>query len=240
MTAAPLPSLALVILDGWGLAEPGPGNAISLAKTPVFDRLWGRVSPHPALRPGSRRRPARGPDGQLRGRPPQPRRRGDRQAGPGADRRRRSPTAASLRTRRCWPLASAARNSPRGRLHLLGLVSDGGVHSGWEHIEATDRAGHPGGCPRRRLSRLHRRSRHASPRRPRLPRRARALAAPRRARSPPSAVATTRWIATPVGSGPSSPTTRSSTAAACTRPARRRRSRPPMSAARPTSSSSRP
>ena len=30
-----------------------------------------------------------------------------------------------------------ARNSPRGRLHLLGLVSDGGVHSGWEHIEAT-------------------------------------------------------------------------------------------------------
>ena len=29
-----------------------------------------------------------------------------------------------------------ARSSPRGRLHLLGLVSDGGVHSGWEHIEA--------------------------------------------------------------------------------------------------------
>src|SRR6201999_3800301 len=29
-----------------------------------------------------------------------------------------------------------ARNSPRGRLHLLGLISDGGVHSGWEHIEA--------------------------------------------------------------------------------------------------------
>jgi 2,3-bisphosphoglycerate-independent phosphoglycerate mutase len=29
-----------------------------------------------------------------------------------------------------------ARRSPRGRLHLLGLVSDGGVHSGWEHIEA--------------------------------------------------------------------------------------------------------
>jgi len=31
----------------------------------------------------------------------------------------------------------SARRSPRGRLHLLGLVSDGGVHSGWEHIEAT-------------------------------------------------------------------------------------------------------
>jgi 2,3-bisphosphoglycerate-independent phosphoglycerate mutase len=31
---------------------------------------------------------------------------------------------------------AAARESPRGRLHLMGLVSDGGVHSGWEHIEA--------------------------------------------------------------------------------------------------------
>jgi 2,3-bisphosphoglycerate-independent phosphoglycerate mutase len=30
----------------------------------------------------------------------------------------------------------AARESPRGRLHLMGLVSDGGVHSGWSHIEA--------------------------------------------------------------------------------------------------------
>ena len=29
-----------------------------------------------------------------------------------------------------------ARSGPRGRLHLMGLVSDGGVHSGWEHIEA--------------------------------------------------------------------------------------------------------
>jgi len=32
--------VCLVILDGWGLAEDGPGNAISLASTPVFDSLW--------------------------------------------------------------------------------------------------------------------------------------------------------------------------------------------------------
>ena len=30
----------------------------------------------------------------------------------------------------------SARESRRGRLHAIGLVSDGGVHSGWEHIEA--------------------------------------------------------------------------------------------------------
>ena len=58
-----------------------------------------------------------------------------------------------------------ARNSPRGRLHLLGLVSDGGVHSGWEHIEAIDRAGLRRGGARPRLSRLHRRPRHPPARR---------------------------------------------------------------------------
>ena len=43
-----VPSLALVILDGWGLAPPGPGNAVSLAETPVFDRLWAAY-PHTEL-----------------------------------------------------------------------------------------------------------------------------------------------------------------------------------------------
>ena len=36
----PVPSMALVILDGWGLAPAGPGNAVSIADTPVFDSLW--------------------------------------------------------------------------------------------------------------------------------------------------------------------------------------------------------
>ena len=41
--------VALVILDGWGLAPPGPGNAVELADTPVFDALWERY-PHAVLR----------------------------------------------------------------------------------------------------------------------------------------------------------------------------------------------
>src|SRR5205085_10766773 len=40
--------VALVILDGWGCAPPGPGNAVELARTPVFDRLW-RTFPHSTL-----------------------------------------------------------------------------------------------------------------------------------------------------------------------------------------------
>ena len=31
---------ALIIMDGFGLNQPGPGNAVSLANTPVLDRLW--------------------------------------------------------------------------------------------------------------------------------------------------------------------------------------------------------
>jgi len=42
------PLVALVILDGWGCAPPGPGNGISLASTPVFDGLWERY-PHTTL-----------------------------------------------------------------------------------------------------------------------------------------------------------------------------------------------
>ena len=30
----------LIIMDGFGLTEPGNGNAVSLARTPVLDRLF--------------------------------------------------------------------------------------------------------------------------------------------------------------------------------------------------------
>ena len=43
-----VPLVAIVILDGWGCAPPGPGNAVELAATPVFDRLW-REYPHTTL-----------------------------------------------------------------------------------------------------------------------------------------------------------------------------------------------
>ena len=54
--------VTLVILDGWGCAPPGPGNAVELAATPVFDRLW-REYPHTTLRASGE---AVGlPDGQM-------------------------------------------------------------------------------------------------------------------------------------------------------------------------------
>ena len=131
-----VPSLALIILDGWGLAEPGPGNAISLAETPVFDRLWDRY-PHTRL---SAQGPDVGlPEGQMGNSEV-----GHLNLGAGAivkqDLARIDDAVADgsfFDNRALLAACERARNSPRGRLHLLGLVSDGGVHSGWEHIEAT-------------------------------------------------------------------------------------------------------
>src|SRR5690349_16447568 len=131
----PVPSLALIILDGWGLAEPGPGNAISLAETPVFDRLWARY-PHTQL--SAQGRDVGLPDGQMGNSEV-----GHLNLGAGAivkqDLARIDDAIADGGFFENDVLVSAcerARKSPRGRLHLMGLVSDGGVHSGWEHIEA--------------------------------------------------------------------------------------------------------
>jgi 2,3-bisphosphoglycerate-independent phosphoglycerate mutase len=131
----PVSSVALVILDGWGLAPPGPGNAISLAETPVFDRLWAGL-PHTTLS-------AQGPDvglpkGQMGNSEV-----GHLNLGAGAivkqDLARIDDAIADgsfFDNEVLLAACERARRSPRGRLHLLGLVSDGGVHSGWEHIEA--------------------------------------------------------------------------------------------------------
>ncbi len=129
------PALTLVILDGWGLAPPGPGNAISLAQTPVFDRLWGQY-PHTQL--SAQGRDVGLPDGQMGNSEV-----GHLNLGAGAivkqDLARIDDAVADgsfFENEVLLAACERARNSPRGRLHLLGLVSDGGVHSGWEHIEA--------------------------------------------------------------------------------------------------------
>jgi 2,3-bisphosphoglycerate-independent phosphoglycerate mutase len=129
-------SVALVILDGWGLAPPGPGNAISLAETPVFDRLWDGF-PHTQL--SAQGRDVGLPDGQMGNSEV-----GHLNLGAGAivkqDLTRIDDAIADggfFENEALLAACDRARRSPRGRLHLLGLVSDGGVHSGWEHIEAT-------------------------------------------------------------------------------------------------------
>ncbi len=133
--SVPVPSLCLIVLDGWGLAPPGPGNAIGQADTSVFDELWER---YPHTRLSATGRDVGLPDGQMGNSEV-----GHLNLGAGAvikqDLTRIDDAIADgsfFENPALLAACDAARRGPRGRLHLMGLVSDGGVHSGWEHIEA--------------------------------------------------------------------------------------------------------
>ncbi len=128
------PLVALVVLDGWGLAPPGPGNAIELAETPVFDDLWARY-PHTTLAASGE---AVGlPDGQM----------GNSEVGHLTIGSGRVVDQDLMRVNRAVrsgafhenPALCGAIDRARergGRVHLLGLVSYGGVHSHIDHARA--------------------------------------------------------------------------------------------------------
>ncbi len=121
----PFGSAALVILDGWGLAPPGPGNAVDLASTPVFDSLWSRY-PHTQLVACG---PAVGlPEGQMGNSEV-----GHLNLGAGSIVKQDLVRIDEADFAANDVLVAAMRDAER--LHLVGLVSDGGVHSSLDHLE---------------------------------------------------------------------------------------------------------
>jgi 2,3-bisphosphoglycerate-independent phosphoglycerate mutase len=124
------PLVALVILDGWGLAPPGPGNAVELADTPVFDRLWAEY-PHTTLEASGE---AVGlPPGQM----------GNSEVGHLTIGSGRILFQDLMRVNKSIVDGSFFENPAlvaafeRGEsTHLLGLVSYGGVHSHIDHLKA--------------------------------------------------------------------------------------------------------
>ncbi|MFL5857097.1 MAG: 2,3-bisphosphoglycerate-independent phosphoglycerate mutase [Solirubrobacteraceae bacterium] len=137
----PVPAVCLVVLDGWGLAPDGPGNAISLADTPVFDDLWARY-PHTELNATGT---AVGlPEGQMGNSEV-----GHLNLGAGSvvkqDLTRIDEAVHDGSINRNEVLVEAFSNAER--VHLIGLVSDGGVHSGWEHLRALIEMGGQLGAP---------------------------------------------------------------------------------------------
>ncbi len=124
------PLVTLVILDGWGVAPASLGNAVELADTPVFDRLW-RDYPHATIEASGE---AAGlPPGQM----------GNSEVGHltiGAGRRLYQDL---MRVNKSVEDGSFFENPvlraafERGkRVHLMGLVSHGGVHSHIDHVKA--------------------------------------------------------------------------------------------------------
>jgi 2,3-bisphosphoglycerate-independent phosphoglycerate mutase len=127
--APPVPKVCLVVLDGWALAEPGPGNAVEQAETPVFDELWGTYPRTTLTAWGA----AVGlPDGQMGNSEV-----GHLNLGAGAivkqDLLRIDEAVRDGSLARNEALRGACRTE---RLHLLGLVSAGGVHASMGHLRA--------------------------------------------------------------------------------------------------------
>jgi 2,3-bisphosphoglycerate-independent phosphoglycerate mutase len=129
-TTLPAAAATLIVLDGWGLAPAGPGNAVSLANTPVFDELWTRY-PRTTLTASGE---AVGlPDGQM----------GNSEVG------HLNLGAGSVMMQDLTRINHAVRDGELAanpvlraaftaveRVHVIGLVSDGGIHSGFDHLQA--------------------------------------------------------------------------------------------------------
>ncbi|MGB5651276.1 MAG: 2,3-bisphosphoglycerate-independent phosphoglycerate mutase, partial [Sedimenticolaceae bacterium] len=124
----------LLVLDGWGLSDSTDHNAINAARKPVWDRLWASY-PHTAIRTSG---PAVGlPGGQM----------GNSEVGHlnlGAGRVvyqeftriGRSIRTGSFFSNRTLTDAVDLAVGNGSAVHILGLLSPGGVHSHEEHIHA--------------------------------------------------------------------------------------------------------
>ena len=126
--------VVLIILDGWGIAPAGPGNAITRANTPNIDRLWA-VYPRTLLEAsGEAVGLPKGEDGNSET--------GHLNLGAGyivfQDLPRIDMAIASGTFFQNLAFKSAVEHVKKNNsaLHLLGLVGSGGVHSSLEHLLA--------------------------------------------------------------------------------------------------------
>ncbi|HTI84685.1 MAG TPA: 2,3-bisphosphoglycerate-independent phosphoglycerate mutase [Acetobacteraceae bacterium] len=133
----------LVILDGFGWREEAADNAVRQARKPNFDRLWGSC-PHAFLRTSGE--DVGLPDGQM----------GNSEVGHlniGAGRVVMQELPRITRACQDGSIAKAAAlleligklKASGGTCHLMGLVSDGGVHSHQDHAVALAKILHGAG-----------------------------------------------------------------------------------------------
>lgn len=130
--------VVLIILDGWGYREETKDNAIAAANTPVFDALWAKY-PHALLKASG---PAVGlPEGQM----------GNSEVGHttiGAGQPvdtdlvqiNKAVAENKLATNEAVCAVFDHVKTHGSTLHLMGLLSDGGVHSHQSHLHALLRA----------------------------------------------------------------------------------------------------
>ncbi len=124
--------LVLVVIDGFGIAPAGPGNAVALASTPNLDALAREGS---GTRLSASGLPVGLPDGQM----------GNSEVGHlnlGAGRRVaqmlvRIDEAIADGSIQGIPALTNAMDAASGHaLHLVGLIGGGGVHASQRHLDA--------------------------------------------------------------------------------------------------------
>ncbi len=126
--------LVLIVIDGWGINPRSEGNAIARASTPNMDRL---AQAYPATQISISGLDVGLPDGQM----------GNSEVGHmhlGAGRVvfqdltliHRAIDDGSFFSNPIFGRALDALRQSGGRLHLMGLLGDGGVHSHQRHLEA--------------------------------------------------------------------------------------------------------
>ncbi|HVY53065.1 MAG TPA: 2,3-bisphosphoglycerate-independent phosphoglycerate mutase, partial [Gammaproteobacteria bacterium] len=130
-TARPRP-MALIILDGWGYRENPEANAIAQARKPCWDYLWQHY-PH-TLASGCGRCVGL-PDGQMGNSEV-----GHMNMGAGQviyqDLTRIDAAIENGEFFQNSDLVNALQQAKNSALHIMGLLSPGGVHSQDTHIEA--------------------------------------------------------------------------------------------------------
>ncbi len=124
--------VVLVILDGWGYREGTDGNAVNAARTPVMDSLWAAY-PHTLIRTSGK--DVGLPEGQM----------GNSEVGHLNIGAGRVVPQELVRISDAVEDGSLVENpalvkvchevkASGGKLHLVGLCSDGGVHSHLNHL----------------------------------------------------------------------------------------------------------
>src|SRR3989454_5296728 len=126
--------VALIILDGWGVSQKTEANALALARLPFYNSLL-RTCPYTMLS-------ASGEDTGLPDKQMGNSEVGHMNLGAGRivyqdfTRINRAIRDGSFATNPVIAQVLHKVRSTGGRLHLLGLLSDGGVHSHISHLEA--------------------------------------------------------------------------------------------------------
>ncbi|MBI3577038.1 2,3-bisphosphoglycerate-independent phosphoglycerate mutase [Candidatus Gottesmanbacteria bacterium] len=126
--------VVLIILDGWGIAPPGPGNAISLAKLTHMPSFW-QSYPHSELSAsGEAVGLPSGEDGNTET--------GHLNIGAGRvvyqdlPRINMAIADGSFFTNDAFLAALRYSQEHHSNIHLMGVVSDAGVHASREHLYA--------------------------------------------------------------------------------------------------------